>query len=102
MDAFLALPDDRRRILCEEAGRILGLDAPSVEKDFWVCLVLRELFTLPESGPHITFKGGTSLSKGWQRIERFSEDIDTPEFDEILRVVGEFEQRFNAREEPRP
>ena len=62
--------------LCEEAGQQLGLDAASVEKDFWVCWMLRELFALPESGPHLTFKGGTSLSKGWKLIERFSEDID--------------------------
>jgi hypothetical protein len=37
---------------------------------------LRELFTLPDIGTHLTFKGGTSLSKAWQLIHRFSEDID--------------------------
>jgi hypothetical protein len=47
-----------------------------VEKDLWVCWTLRALFHLPSSGPHLTFKGGTSLSKGWRLIERFSEDID--------------------------
>jgi hypothetical protein len=47
-----------------------------VEKDFWVCWILRALFTLPEIGAHLTFKGGTSLSKGWKPIARFSEDID--------------------------
>src|SRR5712692_8609139 len=76
MDAFLMLPDDRRRALCEEAGRELGLSAGSVEKDFWVCWMLKALFDLPTSGPHLTFKGGTSLSKGWKLIQRFSEDID--------------------------
>ena len=76
MDSFLLLPDDRRRALCEEAGRVLGLSAGSVEKDFWVCWTLRTLFELPVSGPHLTFKGGTSLSKGWKLIQRFSEDID--------------------------
>ena len=76
MDNFLLLPDDRRRALCEEAGRVLGLTAGSVEKDFWVCWTLRTLFDLPVSGPHLTFKGGTSLSKGWKLIQRFSEDID--------------------------
>ena len=70
------MPDDRRRQLCEVAADTIGLDAPSIEKDLWVCWVLRELFALPESGPHLTFKGGTSLSKGWKLIERFSEDID--------------------------
>lgn len=76
MDAFLNFPDARRRALSEEAGQQLGLDAASVEKDFWVCWTLRELFALPGIGPHLTFKGGTSLSKGWKLIERFSEDID--------------------------
>ena len=76
MDAFAALPNGRRRALCEEAGQLLGLDASSVEKDFWVCWMLRELFALPGIGQHLTFKGGTSLSKGWRLIERFSEDID--------------------------
>lgn len=76
MDAFLAIPNARRRALCEEAGQRLGLAAASVEKDFWVCWTLHELFSLPEFGQHLTFKGGTSLSKGWKLIERFSEDID--------------------------
>lgn len=48
----------------------------TIEKDFWVCWTLKKLFNLPEWGPHLTFKGGTSLSKGWGLIERFSEDID--------------------------
>jgi len=54
----------------------MQLDAASVEKDFWVCWTLRELFALPGLGRHLTFKGGTSLSKAWQLIARFSEDID--------------------------
>lgn len=88
MDAFLVLSPDRRRRLCEAAATALGLDAPSVEKDFWVCWVLREMFALPKSGPHLTFKGGTSLSKGWKLIERFSEDIDTVIAREFLGFGG--------------
>ncbi|HEY3381038.1 MAG TPA: nucleotidyl transferase AbiEii/AbiGii toxin family protein, partial [Vicinamibacterales bacterium] len=76
MDAFLTQPIERQRVIYEEAGRRLGLSAGSVEKDLWVCWTLRTLFRLPSSGPHLTFKGGTSLSKGWKLIERFSEDID--------------------------
>jgi hypothetical protein len=76
LDAFLAFPVARRRALFEQAGQVLGLDAASIEKDFWVCWALRELFALPDIGTHLTFKGGTSLSKGWKLIERFSEDID--------------------------
>jgi predicted nucleotidyltransferase component of viral defense system len=76
MDAFLAQPVKRQRVLYEEAGRQLGLSAGSVEKDLWVCWTLRALFRLPSSRSRLTFKGGTSLSKGWKLIERFSEDID--------------------------
>ncbi|MGH2621752.1 MAG: nucleotidyl transferase AbiEii/AbiGii toxin family protein [Anaerolineales bacterium] len=89
MDHFLTLPANRRRQLCEATGQALGLDAPSVEKDFWVCWVLREMFMLPNSGPHLTFKGGTSLSKGWKLIERFSEDIDAVVDREFLGFSGE-------------
>jgi hypothetical protein len=76
MNAFLNLSDDRRRLLCEQAQAKLGRPQASIEKDFWVCWTLRELFDLPAWGPNLTFKGGTSLSKGWKLIQRFSEDID--------------------------
>lgn len=46
-----------------------------IEKDWWVTAVLRALFSLPYAN-HLSFKGGTSLSKCWHLIERFSEDID--------------------------
>lgn len=63
-------------MVCEAASVQLGLHAPSIEKDFWICWTLRELFGLEECGRHLTFKGGTSLSKGWALIQRFSEDVD--------------------------
>jgi len=47
----------------------------AIEKDWWVSIVLKALFQATCS-THLTFKGGTSLSKGWNLIERFSEDID--------------------------
>jgi hypothetical protein len=47
-----------------------------IEKDFWVCWILKILFSLPEAGSHLTFKGGTSLSKCYNVIKRFSEDVD--------------------------
>jgi predicted nucleotidyltransferase component of viral defense system len=76
VDPFLASSGARRRELCEQAAGRLGLQAASIEKDYWICWVLRGLFDLPEIGPQLTFKGGTSLSKAWKLIERFSEDID--------------------------
>jgi hypothetical protein len=76
MKAFLSMPEERRRLICEQASAQTGLFDSSIEKDFWVCWTLKELFNLSEWGKTLTFKGGTSLSKGWKLIERFSEDID--------------------------
>ncbi|MEX2516089.1 MAG: nucleotidyl transferase AbiEii/AbiGii toxin family protein [Gammaproteobacteria bacterium] len=76
MKEFLAMSEERRRLVCTEAGAQLNLFEIAVEKDFWVCWTLCKLFELPEWGEHLTFKGGTSLSKCWNLIERFSEDID--------------------------
>lgn len=52
-----------------------GIVENAVEKDYWVSMVLRSIFSLPYADA-LVFKGGTSLSKGWNLIERFSEDID--------------------------
>lgn len=76
MDAFLGMSTEDQRAAYAQAESNTRLPAASIEKDLWVCWTLRELFALPEIGPHLTFKGGTSLSKAWALIERFSEDID--------------------------
>ena len=76
MKEFPVMPEDRRRLVCTQAGAQLNLFDVAVEKDFWVCWTLQKLYALPEWGEYLTFKGGTSLSKGWKLIERFSEDID--------------------------
>ncbi len=76
MDAYLGLTGPRRKLICEQASAKLGIIPASIEKDFWVCWTLRELFALPSTGASLTFKGGTSLSKGWKLIQRFSEDLD--------------------------
>lgn len=76
MDGVVKMSAEERRLACVQAEEHLGLQAASIEKDFWVCWTLRELAGLPELGAHLTFKGGTSLSKAWKLIDRFSEDID--------------------------
>jgi len=59
----------------------LGTASQNIEKDFWVCWTLDALFNgLKEGGPRLLFKGGTSLSKGFGLINRFSEDIDVTVF----------------------
>jgi len=76
VNEFLSFSEDRRRTVCEQAQDKLGLPPATIEKNFWVCWTLKKLFNLPEWGSQLTFKGGTSLSKGWALIERFSEDVD--------------------------
>ena len=76
MDTFIKRPPDEQRLYFEQAQSRLGLPPASIEKDFWVCWTLWKLFNLPEYGKSLVFKGGTSLSKGWDLIKRFSEDID--------------------------
>ena len=58
-----------------QAANKTGLPVQAVEKDLWVTVVLQMVFTLPVAN-HLVFKGGTSLSKVWKVIHRFSEDID--------------------------
>jgi Nucleotidyl transferase AbiEii toxin, Type IV TA system len=72
---WLKIPEERRIEILNQASNILGLPAIAIEKDWWVTLALKASFELKYS-PSIVFKGGTSLSKGWNLIERFSEDID--------------------------
>jgi hypothetical protein len=76
MDAVLQLSPKQRLELFEQTAQQTGMEAVIVEKDFWVCWTLKELFRLPTIGKHLIFKGGTSLSKVFKVIERFSEDID--------------------------
>lgn len=75
-----ATTDDRRALFLATANR-LGTAVQQVEKDFWVCWTLDALFNgLPQEHPRLLFKGGTSLSKAYGLIERFSEDIDITVF----------------------
>ncbi len=83
------MPEERRQLVCQQTADRMGLVASSVEKDFWVSWTLRKLFNLSEWGEHLTFKGGTSLSKGWKLIERFSEDIDLVVGRDALGFDGE-------------
>jgi hypothetical protein len=76
MDAFAQSSPENRRDGFVQTAVARRMDPIIVEKDFWVCWTLKELFRLPEMGGHLIFKGGTSLSKIFKVIERFSEDID--------------------------
>lgn len=67
--------NDKRRLFRNTADK-MGLHDAIVEKDFWVCFTLDYLFHRSLLKDSITFKGGTSLSKAFHLISRFSEDID--------------------------
>ncbi len=90
---FLALAPQRRALAFGQAATQRAVDAVLIEKDFWVCWLLGVLFSEPALAPHFVFKGGTSLSKVFGVIDRFSEDVDlsvSPAF------VGADAQEFDA------
>jgi hypothetical protein len=76
VNTFLKIPAASHLNSFEQVDETIGFQAVSVEKDLWVCWTLSELFSLGGIGKHLTFKGGTSLSKTWKLIECFSEDVD--------------------------
>lgn len=76
MDKVAILSTAQRRELFMETAARRTLPSALAEKDFWVSWTLLQLFTIPALRGHIVFKGGTSLSKVFAAIQRFSEDID--------------------------
>src|SRR5215204_3821736 len=75
MIGWLGLTDEQRKTTLEQAGLESRVQVKALEKDWWVTLTLKALFQSPYA-KYIVFKGGTSLSKCWKAISRFSEDID--------------------------
>jgi hypothetical protein len=73
---FCKLDAQTRADLFEQEAESLQTIGQSVEKDFWVCRVIDALFHGLPTRPKLYFRGGTSLSKGFNLINRFSEDID--------------------------
>ncbi len=84
---FIELPTQNKINVFAEVAARKAIPAVAVEKDWWVTAVLRALFSLPYS-EHLSFKGGTSLSKCWNLVERFSEDIDIALNREFLGFSG--------------
>ena len=72
MDGVARLQAEERRELFGQVAAQMGVSPTVVEKDFWVCWILQGLFALPGDHPSLLFKGGTSLSKVFALIERFS------------------------------
>ncbi len=91
MDKIASQSQEERNALFGESATSRGVLSQIIEKDFWVCWTLDKLFSLPEISPHLIFKGGTSLSKVYGVIERFSEDIDVSINREYLGFEGELD-----------
>lgn len=84
---FIDIEKSEQRQILDSLQTKIGLKSAIIEKDWWVTAVLRALFRLPYS-QHISFKGGTSLSKCWQVIQRMSEDADIGITREYLGFEG--------------
>ena len=101
MDRIAKASTGERRLVFEAAAQRMALAPAVVEKDFWVCYTLDHLFHRSGFAESMVFKGGTSLSKAFGLIERFSEDIDLI-LDWRLLGYGEnepWEPRSNSAQE---
>jgi Nucleotidyl transferase AbiEii toxin, Type IV TA system len=98
LQVIRASTEDRRGLF-QQTGQRLSCAPENVEKDFWVCWTLDALYNKAGIKPRLLFKGGTSLSKAFDLIQRFSEDIDITVFrtdllgedfpsDDELRAMG--------------
>lgn len=85
---WLKLPESTRLNIFQEVGNQMQIPAVAIEKDWWVVHTLSVIFSM-NCASFMTFKGGTSLSKGWNLIQRFSEDIDLVLDREYLGFKGE-------------
>ena len=101
MRTIAKIKETDRKALFHNTAAKMGMTDAIIEKDFWVCYMLDYLFHRCAWKDHIAFKGGTSLSKAYGLIERFSEDIDL-----ILdwRVLGygvnePWEERSNTKQD---
>ncbi|WP_398471578.1 nucleotidyl transferase AbiEii/AbiGii toxin family protein [Tardiphaga sp.] len=92
-DEVLSAGTDAMLSAFDTTAQRLGTASQNIEKDFWVCWTLDALFHgLKEGGPRLLFKGGTSLSKGFGLIDRFSEDIDVTVFREDIGEPASIEE----------
>jgi len=94
MDDVGRMPASDRAELFAAAGRRRRFSMTIIEKDFWVCWMLQRLFTLADPPAGLIFKGGTSLSKVFNVIERFSEDVDLSFDRKDLGFAGEADPAF--------
>jgi len=88
MSSFINLSKEQQSTVIEQLVNKIELPAQAIEKDLWVTTILQLIFSLPFAD-RLVFKGGTSLSKVWNVIERFSEDIDLAIDRELFDLKGD-------------
>lgn len=94
---FFQRPVSEQALILRETAARRGLLPVMVEKDFWVSWMLAVLFAHPEWGGQLVFKGGTSLSKVFGVIGRFSEDIDLSVSPALLGISEEWVESADSR-----
>jgi predicted nucleotidyltransferase component of viral defense system len=87
------MPARERADLFAETAERKVLPEAIIEKDFWVCWILKQIFSIEALSGRLLFKGGTSLSKIFHAINRFSEDIDLAVDYEALGFKGQRDPR---------
>ena len=87
MNKWLSTDDATKRRAYSLIAESKGISSFAAEKDWWVVQVLRVIFEMKHA-KHFVFKGGTSLSKAWKLIERFSEDIDLAMDMDFFGIAG--------------
>ena len=93
---FLSLPEQTRINAINQIAEEKGISPFADEKDWWVTQTLSIIFEMEEA-PYLVFKGGTSLSKSWNLIQRFSEDIDLAIDREFLGFSETPKRKTNLR-----
>lgn len=88
---WINLSKEQRVAVLKKVEVVYGLPAFVIEKDWWVCILLKAIFQ-SKYADSIVFKGGTSLSKAYNLIQRFSEDIDLI-IDRRLLGFGELDSK---------
>lgn len=108
MKNIAKLTEQERKELFSETANAMNITAAAAEKDFWICWVLLHVFEDQQLKRYLRFKGGTSLSKCYNAIERFSEDIDlildwtqlteeNPEAERSKTKQGKLNQQINEQ-----
>lgn len=100
MSKLLEISSEELELIIQNTSDKLSMSKAIVEKDLWVCMILKYLFKDFKYKDAIVFKGGTSLSKVYKFIERFSEDIDLALDWKVLGYGREepYEERSNTKQ----